>query len=94
MEQPWALDLISFGLVRLISVSISGPVIQLRCGGGPPEEETAPAREVGGHYSHSDAGVRDTGWSFITLPNVTVGFSARQTVRQCRHDNRVELSAR
>jgi hypothetical protein len=30
-------------------------------GGGPQEEVRAPAREVGGHYSHPSAGVWDTG---------------------------------
>ena len=34
-------------------------------GGGPQEEVRAPAREVGGHNSHSVAGVSGTGWILL-----------------------------
>jgi hypothetical protein len=43
---------------------VQSAVISGKQGGVAQEEVRAPAREVGGHNSHSVAGVSGTGWLF------------------------------
>lgn len=60
VEQPWALDFLSFGLAILIDERIRTNNTIQEEGRGASEEERAPARGVGGPPPHFVAGVSGT----------------------------------
>ena len=68
-EQPWALDLMSFGLARR-SVSRSA-VQRFNYGGGGQEDEWAPTGEVGGHKTTPTSRLRVERAGWLRLLSLT-----------------------
>ena len=76
VEQPQALDSRSVGLVTS-DLGMDRSVRLQAWGGGPQEDERAPAHEVGGH-SHFVAGVSGTG-CMVYCSSITPIDSPRST---------------
>ena len=92
-EQPWALDLMSFGLACR-SVIRSAARQFNNVSGEPRRTSGPPAGEVGGHDdSHFVAGVSGTGWPLAGFPHGTGRCMIRSGLRKRVHDRGVELGS-